>query len=80
MEGDGSVYKLNLLPVLGTQNTEWDEKVKPFQLPPGTRLMLADVDAGSDTPSLVGKVLKWHKAAGSEGNLFYLMLDLYSIG
>jgi len=36
--------------------------------------MLADVDAGSDTPSLVGKVLKWRKEKAEEGqctfNLF----------
>ncbi len=29
--------------------------------------MLADVDAGSDTPSLVGKVLKWRQAEGETG-------------
>jgi len=29
--------------------------------------MLADVDAGSDTPSLVGKVLKWRKENSTEG-------------
>jgi phosphomevalonate kinase len=29
--------------------------------------MLADVDAGSDTPSLVGKVLKWRKEKSIEG-------------
>ena len=37
------------------------------ELPPQTRLMLADVDAGSDTPSLVGKVLKWRKENPTEG-------------
>ena len=59
--------RIPLFPVLGPDNKAWDHKVEPFQLPPGTRLMLADVDAGSDTPSLVGKVLKWHKSAGDEG-------------
>ena len=29
--------------------------------------MLADVDAGSDTPSLVGKVLKWRSEKKAEG-------------
>lgn len=33
--------------------------------------MLADVDAGSDTPSLVGKVLKWRKANSAEGMSYY---------
>jgi len=31
--------------------------------------MLADVDAGSDTPSLVGQVLKWRKESGAHGDL-----------
>jgi len=30
--------------------------------------MLADVDGGSDTPSLVGKVLKWRKEKFEDGN------------
>ncbi len=34
--------------------------------------MLADVDAGSDTPSLVGKVLKWRKEDGEGGTCIML--------
>jgi phosphomevalonate kinase len=41
--------------------SKWDGHVKPFHLPPGIRLILADVDAGTDTPSFVGKVLEWRK-------------------
>lgn len=33
--------------------------VQPFSIPPFTTLILADVDAGSHTPSMVGQVLKW---------------------
>ncbi|KAF9268879.1 Phosphomevalonate kinase [Marasmius fiardii PR-910] len=47
--------------ILSPSNKAWDHRVQPFSLPPLTRLMLADVDAGSDTPSLVGKVLQWRK-------------------
>ncbi|SPO20457.1 related to ERG8 - phosphomevalonate kinase [Ustilago trichophora] len=36
-------------------------KPAPLQLPPGLDLLLADVDAGSNTPSLVSKVLSWRK-------------------
>ncbi|GAA6009539.1 phosphomevalonate kinase [Rhodotorula paludigena] len=36
--------------------------VSPFALPPHTLLLLADVDAGSNTPSMVGKVLQWKRA------------------
>lgn len=57
-----------LLPTLSPTNKAWNYDVKPFQLPPCTRLMLADVDAGSDTPSLVGKVLKWRQAEGEAGD------------
>ncbi|CAL1707563.1 unnamed protein product [Somion occarium] len=52
----GSLHK-----VLTPSNSAWNFKAEPFQLPPYVRLMLADVDAGSDTPSLVGKVLKWRQ-------------------
>jgi phosphomevalonate kinase len=39
--------------------------------------MLADVDAGSDTPSLVGKVLKWRKDKAEEGqyNIISFIFD-----
>ncbi|ORY62731.1 Phosphomevalonate kinase [Leucosporidium creatinivorum] len=40
--------------------------VSPFGLPPGVILILADVDAGSNTPSMVGKVLAWKKAQPEE--------------
>ena len=33
--------------------------------------MLADVDAGSDTPSLVGKVLKWRKENPEESKALW---------
>lgn len=56
-----------LLPILSPSNSGWTYKVEPFQLPPQTRLMLADVDAGSDTPSLVGQVLKWRKDDNTKG-------------
>ncbi|KAG1770440.1 ribosomal protein S5 domain 2-type protein [Suillus occidentalis] len=46
------------------------EDSSPIQLPPLTRLVLADVEAGSDTPSLVGKVLKWREHEQSSKNLW----------
>lgn len=39
----------------------WDQTAAPWRLPRGLRLMLADVDAGTDTPSFVGKVLAWRE-------------------
>lgn len=39
----------------------------PFNLPPGFDLVLADIDAGSHTPTLVSKVLNWKKTKPEEG-------------
>jgi phosphomevalonate kinase len=50
------------------QNVEvWDSKVAPFSLPPKFDLILADIDAGSHTPTLVGKVLNWRKENPEKG-------------
>ncbi|KAJ8076459.1 phosphomevalonate kinase [Marasmius tenuissimus] len=57
----------SLFPILSPSNKSWNHRVQPFSLPPLTRLMLADVDAGSDTPSLVGKVLQWRKEDSVKG-------------
>jgi phosphomevalonate kinase len=59
------------LPIISPSNAQWNYRVQPFKLPPLTRLMLADVDAGSDTPSLVGKVLKWREEKAEEGLSFW---------
>lgn len=34
----------------------------PLELPPHVQIALADVDAGSNTPSMVGKILAWRKS------------------
>lgn len=65
-----------ILKTVSSDNELWSNKVEPFKLPPLTKLMLADVDAGSDTPSLVGKVLKWRQADSVKGT-FYISFDLW---
>ncbi|KAF8161094.1 ribosomal protein S5 domain 2-type protein [Crassisporium funariophilum] len=65
----------SLLPVLSPSNTAWNYVIGSFKLPPHTRIMLADVDAGSDTPSLVGKVLKWRKEKNVEANALWTHLN-----
>ena len=61
-----------LLSILSpTRNPAWTDfstagSVIPFALPPHTLLLLADVDAGSNTPSMVGKVMQWKKAQPEE--------------
>ncbi|GAA5878205.1 hypothetical protein JCM8547_003155 [Rhodosporidiobolus lusitaniae] len=62
----------SLLSVLSpAENPSWTSpstagSVSPFALPPNTLLLLADVDAGSNTPSMVGKVMQWKKTQPEE--------------
>ncbi|KAL7420108.1 phosphomevalonate kinase [Cryptotrichosporon argae] len=53
----------------------WDQGAEAFRLPRGMRLMLADVDAGTDTPSFVGKVLGWRKAEAKNALDLWTRLD-----
>jgi hypothetical protein len=62
----------SLLSVLAPENQAWDLTVTPFTLPPRTRLLLADIHAGSNTPLLVSKVLKWRAENSSVGE-FHLV-------
>ncbi|PPQ67289.1 hypothetical protein CVT25_005873 [Psilocybe cyanescens] len=64
-----------LYPVLSPSNETWNYRIGNFKLPPYTRIMLADVDAGSDTPSLVGKVLTWRKEQKNEADALWNHLD-----
>ncbi|KIY73027.1 phosphomevalonate kinase [Cylindrobasidium torrendii FP15055 ss-10] len=61
--------------IISPSNGDWNYRVEPFQLPPLTRIMLADVDAGSDTPSLVGKVLAWRKSEPEHSRALWTALD-----
>ncbi|KAI0779733.1 Phosphomevalonate kinase [Fomes fomentarius] len=70
---DDTTSQLNA--VISPSNKAWNYRVEPFKLPPQTRLMLADVDAGSDTPSLIGKVLKWRKENGAEAKALWDTMD-----
>jgi len=45
---------------------KWDQKIKPFRLPKGLRLVLADVDAGTNTPSFIKGILKWREEKPEE--------------
>jgi phosphomevalonate kinase len=67
---DTSIYG-----VASPDNVKWDYQIKPFRLPPLTRLLLADVDAGSDSPSMASKVLKWRKENPAEGLCILAVFD-----
>ncbi|GAA5895553.1 phosphomevalonate kinase [Sporobolomyces salmoneus] len=76
LEGDknaeNKISSQSLLSVLSPSlNPLWTSpsssaNVSPFSLPPHLTLLLADVDAGSNTPSMVGKVMAWKKAQPEE--------------
>lgn len=59
---------------------KWDQETRPFRLPRGLRLMLADVDAGTDTPSFVGQVLKWRKEKSEEALRMWTVQDAANKG
>ncbi|OLL25499.1 Phosphomevalonate kinase, partial [Neolecta irregularis DAH-3] len=44
-------------------NSTWDSEIESISLPRGVRVVMADVDAGSETPSMVRKVLAWKAEA-----------------
>ncbi|KAI8618202.1 Phosphomevalonate kinase [Chytriomyces sp. MP71] len=70
------VYKVSADEILKVvKETKWDSEVTPMKLPPRVRLMLADVDAGSSTPKLVGGVLGWRKANPIEAEKLWGKLD-----
>ena len=50
--------------------TKWNNLVKPFCLPEGMSLILGDVSVGSDTPSMVSKVLSWKKSTAPDFKLW----------
>jgi len=70
-EGDGSCDKTGSevsSAILG----KWDNSVSPFSMPSYLHVVLGDVCGGSNTPSMVSKVLKWKKEGGQEA------LDLWN--
>ncbi|KAI0063609.1 Phosphomevalonate kinase [Artomyces pyxidatus] len=64
-----------LLPTLSPENVAWDYDVQPFKLPPHTRILLADIHAGSNTPLLVGQVLKWRQQNSTEAHSLWTAID-----
>lgn len=53
---------------------KWDQTTAPLRLPKGLRLVLADVDAGTDTPSFVNKVLWWKVEQAEEAGRMWASL------
>ncbi|KAJ2721718.1 phosphomevalonate kinase [Coemansia sp. Benny D115] len=57
------------------ENPAWDSDVAPVAVPPRFVLRLADVDAGSSTPSMVKQVLQWQKNCPQDAAALWSALD-----
>ncbi|KAJ2896956.1 phosphomevalonate kinase, partial [Coemansia aciculifera] len=56
-------------------NPGWNSNVTPVVIPPRLVLRLADVDAGSNTPSMVKKVLQWQESHPDAAKDLWSKLD-----
>ncbi|CEG81497.1 hypothetical protein RMATCC62417_15694 [Rhizopus microsporus] len=75
---DNQVDSQLLLNTLDPANQNWDNQVVPLKLPPGFDLLLADIDAGSHTPTLVSKALAWKKSNPEQANALWKELGGYN--
>lgn len=59
--------------VEGTRNHKWDTEIlkATVKVPPGIRLMMCDVDCGSQTPGMVKQVLAWRKREADESGMIW---------
>ncbi|KAJ1648635.1 phosphomevalonate kinase [Coemansia erecta] len=69
--GDISEIKKAVSP----KNPGWDSQVVPVSIPPRFILRLADVDAGSNTPSMVRSILQWKKSDPERATAIWDSLD-----
>ena len=55
---------------------EWDTEIQKakVRMPPGIRLVMCDVDCGSQTPGMVKQVLAWRKQEPDEANMLWTQL------
>lgn len=63
---DSSKYVQAATPLHDKSSGLWDHKVNGFQLPRGVDILLADVCGGSETPSMVRKILQWRDSARTQ--------------
>ncbi|KAI8086227.1 ribosomal protein S5 domain 2-type protein [Halteromyces radiatus] len=75
---DENVDPIELTKSLSANNKSWDNKVVSIDMPPQFQMILADIDAGSHTPTLVSKVLKWRKDKPEEATALWNELGAYN--
>ena len=62
-------------PISELINSKWGFKHTAFRLPKGLRLVLGDVQCGSNTPNMVSKVLAWKRANPELSDELFQALD-----
>jgi phosphomevalonate kinase len=72
---DDQSKKVDVSDVVSVITSQWNTKVSTFKLPPQLDIILADVRSGSETPSMVKKVLQWKKE-DPEANSFWNSLGV----
>ncbi|GMM33648.1 phosphomevalonate kinase [Saccharomycopsis crataegensis] len=60
-------------------NCKWEMIIQKCDLPPQVRILMGDVNNGSETPKLVSKVLKWRKENPEEAGNLYHDLNFYNM-
>ncbi|KAJ2855283.1 phosphomevalonate kinase [Coemansia erecta] len=60
---------------VSADNPGWNSVVESVGIPPRLLLRLADVDAGSNTPSMVKKVLHWQETHPEQAKVLWGALD-----
>ncbi|KAJ2849840.1 phosphomevalonate kinase [Coemansia brasiliensis] len=70
-----STSTMELVQATSPENPGWNSDVQSVAIPPRLTLRLADVDAGSNTPSMVKKVLQWQKANLEQAVALWASLD-----
>lgn len=59
-------------------NSKWDMAAQKCDLPPQIRILMGDVNNGSETPKLVSKVNAWKAANPEQGQKLFETLNFYN--
>ena len=79
---EGEEFGRRLVEVVDS-DTVWDYEINAFgkvKIPPGLRLVMCDVDCGSETPGMVKQVLKWRDENNVEADELWNELHTHNEG
>ena len=82
VEGDGSRHFCHrVVRMVDNDPVTWDHEINlqgKLRIPRGLKLVMCDVDQGSQTPGMVKKVLRWRADNGDEATRLWTELQLWS--